>query len=831
MRACLLAGTAACAVLLTGSAAVAQSALSGFTQGASGTAGAPAADTQLFLEADTVTYDSDKSVVTASGGVKVDYGPYKLVARDIVYDQKTRRLVARGDVELAQPDGNRVYADSIDITDTFRDGFVKALRIETPDNTRFAAAVATRREGAVTTFEQGVYTACEPCRENPDRAPLWQVKARKIVWDQNAKEVRYYDAQFEFFGAPIAYLPYFQSPDPTVKRKSGFLAPSFRSSSELGYGLRVPYFFALADDKDVTVAGTYYTKQGFLAEAEYRQATTDGFFTLQTAGIFQQDKDAFSGDNILNADGSILQESPDFTDGRGMVGTTGLFALSDRWTFGWDVLLQSDQDFARTYGIENFDETLHTSEIFLTGLGDRSYFDLRAQKFDFQSIDKQQQDEQPYVLPSLDYQRIETDGPLGGEVQLDVNVASIRRDTADVTDGVCITDFTDGANCAAPVDGRAFSDELFINKGLEGSYSRASTNLEWRDRYITEAGLVLNPMLGLRGDLYTAEMSSGGFANYGVASGNVVVPAGIAALPAAQQGAALADFYTTGDVSIDESGGRGMATAAMEVRYPYLIQTATGSHIVEPIAQVIARPNETRIGLLPNEDAQTIVFNANNLFALDKFSGYDRIEGGSRANLGLRYAGTLDSGYTINAVAGQSYHLGGTNSFAERDLTLVGYDSGLETDRSDYVGGISLTTPFGISVGAQGRLDEEDYDLRRTDVFTSYSSGPVQAALSYASIAAQPDLGSLDDRDQVTASASYQFRPNWTAFGSLGYDIGNEATIERSFGVGYADECFSLLVSYKETTDRYSLDTSEQTLLFRVGLRTISDFDQSVGLN
>ncbi|MEP0510018.1 MAG: LPS-assembly protein LptD, partial [Aurantimonas coralicida] len=126
----------------------------------------------MFLEADTVTYNTDNSIVTASGGVRIDYGSYKLVARNVTYDQNTRRLVASGDVELQQPDGNKVYADSIDITDDFRDGFVKALRIETPDNTRFAARDAVRQDGSVTTFQQGVYTACETCRENPDRAPL-----------------------------------------------------------------------------------------------------------------------------------------------------------------------------------------------------------------------------------------------------------------------------------------------------------------------------------------------------------------------------------------------------------------------------------------------------------------------------------------------------------------------------------------------------------------------------------------------------------------------------------------------------------------------------------
>ncbi len=162
---------------------------------------------------------------SAAGGVQIDYGPYKLVAKDIVYDQASRRLVASGDVELIEPTGNRIYADSIDVTDDFANGFVQALRIETPDNTRFAAGQAVRRDGAVTTFERGIYTACEACEKHPDRPPLWQVKARRIVWDQNAKVIRYYGARFELFGKPLAYLPYFASPDPTVKRQSGLLPP------------------------------------------------------------------------------------------------------------------------------------------------------------------------------------------------------------------------------------------------------------------------------------------------------------------------------------------------------------------------------------------------------------------------------------------------------------------------------------------------------------------------------------------------------------------------------------------------------------------------------
>ena len=82
---------------------------------------------------------------------------------------------AEGNVEIVQPDGTRIYADKVDITDDFKDGFVNALRVETTDNTRFAAQSAERTAGKVTTFNQGVYTACEPCKDNPD-------KPRRTKW-------------------------------------------------------------------------------------------------------------------------------------------------------------------------------------------------------------------------------------------------------------------------------------------------------------------------------------------------------------------------------------------------------------------------------------------------------------------------------------------------------------------------------------------------------------------------------------------------------------------------------------------------------------------------
>ena len=110
----------------------------------------------MLLEADELIYDQDGKTISAVGGVRIEYDGNQLVAKKVTYNQKTGRLLAEGNVEIIQPDGNRIYADKIDITDDFKDGFVNALRVETIDNTRFAAESAERVGGEVTTFNLGV---------------------------------------------------------------------------------------------------------------------------------------------------------------------------------------------------------------------------------------------------------------------------------------------------------------------------------------------------------------------------------------------------------------------------------------------------------------------------------------------------------------------------------------------------------------------------------------------------------------------------------------------------------------------------------------------------
>ena len=158
---------------------------------------------QMLVQANEVDYDYNNSRVSAVGNVQLFYNGTSVEADKVIYDQKTKRLHAEGNIRMTDIDGKITYADVIDLSDDYRDGFVDSLHVDTADATRMAATRADRSNGNYTVFENGVYTACAPCKDDPKKPPLWQVKAVRIIHDQMDKMLYFENAQLEFFGAII----------------------------------------------------------------------------------------------------------------------------------------------------------------------------------------------------------------------------------------------------------------------------------------------------------------------------------------------------------------------------------------------------------------------------------------------------------------------------------------------------------------------------------------------------------------------------------------------------------------------------------------------------
>ncbi|KQP17428.1 LPS-assembly protein LptD [Methylobacterium sp. Leaf100] len=807
--------------------------------------GKPASNKQaerLLVEAAELVYDNDKNTVAARGNAELHYGPRTLQADRVLYDRNTSRVFAEGNVRLTDETGAVLTGAKMELTDDFKNGFIDALRIQQtievkgqPVRTRFSAPRAERIEGDRTSFEYGTYTACEPCKNNPETPPLWQIRATKIIHNNETHTIAFEESTLEIAGIPLAYLPYFETADPSVKRKSGFLTPRFISSTALGSGLAVPYFFNLAPDYDLTLSPAFLSNQGVLGQAEFRQRLETGSYNLRLSGIFQTTPSAF-------LPGPLGAGDRDF---RGAVESKGQFYINDRWRTGWDLVGVTDKWFLDNYRIRNqsittdyFREAVSTA--YLIGQGDRSWFEARGYYFKgLSSFDWQK--EQPIVAPVIDYdKRINGPAPLGGEVRFESNITSLTREATDFqgiprTGAYLLSPSANGQSFPLYETCLTFTRSTCLIRGLAGTTTRASAQVSWRRTFIDDAGQVFTPFAYLRTDAFFVDPRNSGYQN------------------------ALAQNLTTQDSDIS---GRVMPAIGLDYRYPFVSNFGPlGVHTLEPIVQVIARPSETRIGRLPNEDAQSLVFDDTSLFQWDKFSGYDRVEGGLRTNIGGQYSVVTPAGWYANVMFGESIQIAGVNSFRRGDIANVGLDSGLENRRSDFVGRFQLSPNQNISFISRARFDQRDFAVNRfeTGVTARFAPFlPLDLSVFYSYYEAQPALGFVHRREGVTASATYHVTPNWFVTGSALVDLSHYLDVRDNFadaytaylqnpvgpspiyvnpgksylsgislGAGYQDECTTVSLNYIVSPIATALGTAERnrTVLLRVELKTLGEAD------
>jgi LPS-assembly protein len=847
---------------------------------------------RLAVEAKEIVYDNDSERVEARGDVQLYYDNRVLEADRVIYDRKTKRVFAEGNARLKEPNGQVLYSDRFELTDDFRDGFIDSLRVVSTDNQRITAARGERTDGETTVFEKGTYTACLPCKDNPERPPLWQVKAARIIAKNSEQMIYYEDARLEFFGVPLAYIPYFSAPDPTVTRKSGFLQPRYIRKASLGYGVQIPYYWAPAPHYDVLFTISPLSKQGVLSEVEWRHRLETGVYNIRAAGIFQADPKAFLagpfGPNRPNfgplsfspAVGGIPAGSAmdltaypaDLRRFRGSVESTGKFLINDKWTFGWDVALQTDRFFFNNYRVRS--ESIQTnffresiSNIYLRGKTDKAFFDLNT--FYFQSLSAFDLQKQiPVVHPVLDYNRRFQPDVIGGELSFDLNATFLSREAADYV-GLPPADQRFAYNNKTPAGARFISNSAqpynyligvqnvglgfgcgpsafglndnytrtnCLLRGIAGTSSRVSAVLGWRRSFIDPLGQVWTPFANAQFDVLSHNLQTGNIAG--------------------DPGRFFGDRIYGNDKQLNfigqsETSFRAMPAVGLEYRYPLIAGSSFGSHLFEPIAQIVVRPNEERIGRNPNEDSQSLIFSDANLFSQNKFSGYDRVEGGIRANVGAQYTLNLTTGGYINALVGQSHHLGGRNSYSTYDQLNTGSDSGLDKRSSDFVSRLTVAPVRNMTLTARGRFDETTMKLRRLEIGGTLQAGPLWANVLYARQDPQPELGFVRRREGVAVSGRVQLPNNWFVSGSVLLDLDRylfdrdtvvNAQLNPSadptqritkfnnspfrpasvgLGFGYIDECTTFTVNYSRAVGDNvgTVRTTNSTFMLRLELR------------
>jgi len=659
----------------------------------------PVADLPALISADQVSYDESLEVVTASGNVEISQGGRVLLADSISYNLRNDVVIASGNITLLEPTGEVIFAQYVELTDDLREGFVRDIRVMMTDRSRMAAASATRSGGNRSTLRKAVFSPCELCREDPSRAPLWQIKASRIVHNQEEKTIAYKDASFEVFGVPVAYLPYFEHPDPTVKRKSGFLAPTIGSSDSLGATVQVPYFWAISPDRDLTFEPIITSKQGPVLAADYRQLLRDGNLDLAGSATIA---DRARGDGTTAKD-----------QFRGHLDAEGDFDINDTWRWGFDINRTTDDTYLRRYNFSS-DRTL-TSAAFVEGFRGRNY--MAVNNFYYQGLRTEDIDEEmPIILPMLDYNFVSEPGIAGGKYTLDVNALALHRE--------------------------------------EGRESRRMSVIGgWELPYTSPIGDVYKLSLSLEADGYWVE-------SFDSRRQDVIDP---------QQNA---DEHLT---------GRLFPQMALQWRYPWINETALGQQIIEPVVQAVAAPSQgMNPGEIPNEDSQDFEFDDTNLLSLNRFSGIDRVDPGSRVDYGIKWELIGDLGRT-SAFVGQSYRV-------ERDENFQP-GSGLEDNMSDYVGRVLLQPTQYLDLLYRFRIGKDNLEAIRNELDVAVGPPALNLQLGYLDINNTSGIAGFPGRSELTMQLNSKLSEYWSAFVAHRRDLEADSSLSTEGGITYHDEC------------------------------------------
>jgi LPS-assembly protein len=367
-----------------------------------------------LLSADEVVVDDDLGLVTAQGHVEISQGERLLKADQLTFNRRTNVVTASGNVTIVEPTGEVIFSDFVELTSDLRDGIMRNLRLLIADQSRFAAVTARRADGSKTVMRKATYSPCEPCREDPTRAPVWQIRAKRITHDQEEKQIEYNDAWLEVAGVPVFYSPYFAHPDGTEKRKSGFLVPDISTSSRNGTMIAAPYFWALTPSSDVTVTPIVLSDDNPLLSFDYRERTRAGNVSFDASAL------------------NTRREGEGFPTWRGHARGVGNFDIDDKWRWGYDLARTSDKSYLDRYRIRQrfnmIEQNVLESRLFAEGFEDRQYSVVNM--FAFQGLRPEDDPRRtPLALPYAAHSWSSEPGAIGGRYTFDANAVSIYRDT------------------------------------------------------------------------------------------------------------------------------------------------------------------------------------------------------------------------------------------------------------------------------------------------------------------------------------------------------------------------------------------------------------------
>ncbi|WCT75426.1 LPS assembly protein LptD [Sphingomonas naphthae] len=703
----------------------------------------PANDEEVTFSSATLDYASDDDIVTATGDVRMVRAGSRLRADKVVWNRKTGQVTANGNVAVVNPGGDKLYGDSIELTDTLKDGVIANLLLVLDDGGRLAARKGTRANG-VSTLQNAAYTACRVVdSDGCPKVPVWQITALRVVHDPTKHRVSYKDARFVLFGMPILWLPTFSHPDGSGQQgNSGLLVPNLSYNRTNGLEVALPYYYKFGPNGDLTVTPHVYTAVLPALEFKYRRLTSIGAYQISGIGT-QSSKLPIGAPATQDSDKAF----------RGYLNANGRFQFGPNWTVTAVGRVTTDRTFLRRYDITGEDRLRSTVQV--ERVDADSY--LRIAGWAVQTLRAVgSQGQQPFALPAIDYRRRIDETLLGGHIDLQGNSLALIR--------------TEGQDTQ-----RAFAAAM------------------WTRDMLTGMGQMVSFTGYARGDVYHTS-----------------------------------DTLSTATVAYRGDKGwttRGIAAAAADVRWPFIGTLFGGTQRITPRFQLVATPGTPNLRI-PNEDARAVDLEDSNLFALNRFNGYDRWEDSSRATYGFEW--NYDRpGVAIRGVIGQSYRLQ-----ARQDILSQG--TGLSDRWSDYVGRVSVRYGTFLELTERFRLDKNGLKVRRNEIDATIGSRATYFTAGYLRLNRNilSSIEDLRDHEEIRVGARVKVARFWSIFGSTVVDLTgrNDDPVANTdgfepfrhrLGILYSDDCLDLGITWKRDYFRTGDARGGNAFLLKLAFKNI----------
>ncbi len=336
---------------------------------------------EVKFTSDTIKIDEKNKIVTALGNVVISNDIRKISADKVEYDQNLDKAVASGKVILTEQDGSIFESNKVILTNEFKSIMAMPLLGKLIDKSSIKAKSLKKNNFGESYFNEGVYTACE-CDLKKDETPIWRIESKEIKHDPATKTVYLKHAVMRIFSLPIYYLPYLSFPDWTVKRKSGFLTPSYGYSKRNRFYIKVPYYYAPENNQtwDMTFTSHQNGKTGNVDQLNIRKKYDSS--SLET--------------NIFN--GNLDTNKSDGDD----VFAANLY-VNSVFRNNWKMTLEgkyADQDtFMRRYNFDN--ENIYKSFINLEKIRNNSISNIEI--YNVKNLEETNLNNEPTMAPSISH--------------------------------------------------------------------------------------------------------------------------------------------------------------------------------------------------------------------------------------------------------------------------------------------------------------------------------------------------------------------------------------------------------------------------------------------